>query len=1261
MRQGFISFRFLLGILFVITGVCATFLFRGDSAKAAMQEKVWQELTAKVGEQSVPPIPGQAIGQRKLFRLNSGALQQVLTRAPREAGHGEGGAGQLSESQALLELPMPDGQLARFRIQESPLLESPLSDQYPDIKSYRGQGIDDPAATMRASWSSLGFHALILTEGKAVTVLPVTGDSTVYASSNGQELTDKVRCDVDDSKIIYRQSNGPQIPSAAVGNTLRTFRIAIATTADYSAQFGNSNVGQTIASINVWLNAANAIYERELSVRLNLIGNNSQVVYTAEPDPFTNGDSVAMLAQVRTTLRDQIGSANYDLGHVFGTGGAGLAYIGVACSPGGDSNGPFKGGGVSLMGGAAGNSTYVGLWTHEIGHQFGADHSYNGTAGFCNSIGGRNAASAYESGAGITLMSYAGVCDSDNLSLDRDLRFHAKSFDAITTYLANAGTCAQTSATGNNVPTINGGADFTIPKNTPFTLTATGGDADAGDVPNLRYIWEQYDAGSTNYANPPYEDSNDTSASTRPIFRPFSPVASPSRTFPSLTYILNNANNPPDFNGSGFRIAEKLPQIGRTLNFRATVRDQRGGVNFDDVQLQVAGNAGPFTVTGPESPVTWTGGTNQTVTWNVAGTNTSPVNCANVKISLSTDGGNTFPIVVTPSTPNDGSEVITVPAGSSSSMARIKIEAVGNVFFDISGVNFTLQPGSCTYSIDPTGQNVSGAGGSGTVTVTATAGCAWAATSNAGWVTITSGGTGSGNGSVAFTVATNTGVARNGTLTIAGQTFTVTQGGNCPAISLSPSTLSNGTVGAAYPSTTITASGGVAPHNYSFTGTLPPGLNLSAGGTLSGTPTVVGAYTFTVQALDINGCPGSQTYSLEISPIGLQFYPLPKPIRLLDTRAGQTGCDTPGTSIVGGSERTQLARRICDSVTIPANAMAITGNITPIPSATGFLTLYPSNANRPMVASANFSAGKIVNNMYTVGLGPDGSFKIYASATTDVVVDVSGYFAPPGTGGLYFHPLPTPIRLLETRQGQSGCDNPGVPLAAGSTRTQPGRVTCTGVTIPTAAQALVGNATVVGPSAQGFITLFPSDAQQPMVASGNYTAGSVVNTPFTVGLGADGAFKIFTTQTTDIVIDVLGYYSTQASDVNGAGNLFYSLGAPIRLLDSRMGATACHTPDAPFSGGVEYVQQAGGTCSGQTIPSNAAAVLGNVTAVSPPAGFLTLWPSNVTRPFTATSNFAAGQTANRHFIVGLGPDDAFKLYVSGTTELVIDLSGYFAP
>lgn len=1251
LRKRIAYFGVVIGLVLVSLGL-VTFWVQLHQVGAAAQDKLWQELDVDSA------FATKDHEQERLFRVNAETLQRTLASAPMEF------SSELADSQAVLSLPMPDGKLARFVIQESPILESPLAERYPEIKSYRGRGIENPSATMRADISSQGFHALVLDGGESFTVLPTTNDKTIYASAKATALTDKLRCDVDEGKVIFRETNGQTAVNNSVGGTLRTYRIAVATTSEYSSQYGNNDVGQTIASINTWLNAVNTIYEKELSVRMNLIGNNNLVVYTSEPDPFSNENPVTMLGQVRSTLRNQIGVANYDIGHVLGTGGSGVAYIGVACSNQdlADGLGALKGGGVSLMGGGVGNSGYVGLWAHELGHQFGAQHSFNGsgnTSGSCN--GNRSATSAYESGSGSTIMSYAGVCSADNITFTRDLRFHSKSFDSITNYLGANGLCAQTSATGNNVPTVNGDADFNIPKNTPFMLTATGNDSDAGDVPNLRYVWEQYDAGGTGYANPPYDDSGDSSASTRPIFRPFSPVVSSSRIFPSLTYILNNANDPPDTDGSGLRIAEELPRIGRTLNFRVTIRDQRGGVNTDDVQLQVASNAGPFVVTAPESAVNWSGGTNQTVSWAVAGTNSAPVSCTNVKISLSTDGGNTFPHVLAASTPNDGNETIIAPVGLNTSTARIKVEGVGNIFFDISGVNFTVQGGSCTYSLGSTSQNFAAAGGNGSVNVTAPAGCAWTATSNVGWVTINSGTPGNGNGTVQFTVAANAGAARNGTMTIAGQTFTVTQATNCPTITVNPSSLPGGTVGDNY-SQAITAGGGNPSYTFSVvSGTLPPGLSLSSGGSLSGQLSAAGIYNFTIQASDSNSCAGTRAYSVTINGVGLMFYPLPKPVRLLDTRAGEPGCDTPGQPIFGGTERTQLARRTCDGVTIPSNAVAITGNITPVPSSAGFLTLFPSNATRPLVASSNFVANEIVNNVFTVGLGSDGAFKIYASATTEVVVDVSGYYAPPGAGGLYFHPLPKPIRLLETRAGESGCDTPGVPIAGGTSRTQQGRVTCTGVTIPSAAQALVGNATVVFPSSAGYITLYPSNATQPLVSNGNYVGADIVNTPFTVGLGADGAFKIFTSATTDIVVDVLGYFSSEANDVNGQGLLFYSLGKPVRLLDSRPGEPGCFTPGAAFNGGVEYAQLARGTCSGQIIANNAQAVLGNVTTVNPLDGFLTLWPSNVTRPLVATLNFATGQIANRHFVVGLGADGAFKLYASGTTHLVFDLSGYFAP
>jgi len=185
-------------------------------------------------------------------------------------------------------------------------------------------------------------------------------------------------------------------------------------------------------------------------------------------------------------------------------------------------------------------------------------------------------------------MSYAGICGTDNLADSSELRFHNGSFNQILTYLAASGNCAVTSATGDNAPTVSAGTAKTIPKLTPFTLTATGTDPNAADIPNLRFVWEEIDAGGAAYSNPPYGDqAGDPSTTTRPLFRVFPPTADKSRTFPSLTYILNNANIPPATVG-GFQTGESLPSVARTMHFRATVRDQRFGVSDSSVTITVA-------------------------------------------------------------------------------------------------------------------------------------------------------------------------------------------------------------------------------------------------------------------------------------------------------------------------------------------------------------------------------------------------------------------------------------------------------------------------------------------------------------------------------------------------------------------------------------------------------------------------------------------------------------------------------------------------
>ncbi|MBS1792163.1 MAG: pre-peptidase C-terminal domain-containing protein [Acidobacteria bacterium] len=605
---------------------------------------------------------------------------------------------------------------------------------------------------------------------------------------------------------------------------------------------------------------------------------------------------------------------------------------------------------------------------------------------------------------------------------------------------------------------------------------------------------------------------------------------------------------------------------------------------------------------------------------------------------------------------------------------------------------------SCPFTVSPTSNTFNSAGGTGGISVTNSTNCNWTASSSCGWVTITSGSTGAGNGTVNYSVGANfSTLPRSCTLNVAGTSVTINQSGVCV-----PTPISVGaTVGGALTTSDCRSISGGSWYAdwYTFSGFAgqriaitesstafdtylqligPSGTVIAfdddgGGGTNSRIPAGSGFFTlpssgtYTIEASSFAAnATGAYTVSLTVDTMAnLQFYPLPHPIRLLDTRTTATsGCDQPHAPIAGGTSRTQTAAgRTCDGITIPSSARALTGNVTTVQSGGGFLTLYPSDAARPNVANTNYLPNEVVNNVFTVGIGAgDGAFKIYALNTTDVVVDVTGYYAPPGTGGLYFHPLPTPIRLLETRPSQPGCFTPGVKVFGGIEQTQLARVTCGSVTIPANAQAIVGNATVVMPSTNGFLTLWPNGATRPVVASSNYSAGQVVNASFTVGLGGDGRFGIYSVATTDLVVDVLGYFSPDATDLNGTGLLFTPLAHPVRLLETRPTFTGCYMTGAPLAGGSTRTQPARVTCESLTIPSSALGVVGNATVVGPASnGFLTLWPSNAAQPTTATSNYAMGRNWNRHFTVGLGPDGAFKIFPSATTDLVLDVSGFYAP
>ena len=580
------------------------------------------------------------------------------------------------ERPMLIELPRPDGSFARFEVIESPIMEPDLAARFPQIRTYAGVGLTDPAETVRFDLTPSGFHAQVLGPGGSWFIDPYTrGDTTHHTSYWKRDLAPGAdaafSCFFDEPAQPQLELRGAA-DRVANGATLRQFRLAVAANVEYS-NFHGGTVQLAQAAIVTAMNRVNGVYERDLSVRMNLVANNNLIVFTSEPDGYTNNNPGQMLGANTGIINTFIGSANYDIGHVFSTGGGGVAGLGVVC-------GASKGAGVTGLPSPTGDAFYIDFVAHEMGHQFNSNHCFNGTNGNCSGAN-RNGSTAYEPGSGSTIMAYAGICGNDNLQNNSDDYFHSVSLDEIAAFVSsgNGSLCDAATATGNSIPTVEAGPNFTIPISTPFELTATASDANPD---TLTYCWEQRNLSAAQGATGSPLNFPDTGAN--PIIRSFDPSTSPTRVIPRIANLLTNT----------FAKGEVLPTTSRTMTFRCTVRDNRAGggaINDDSMTVTSTTSSGPFVVTAPNAFAVLAGPT--TVTWNVAGTTGAPVSCANVKILLSTDGGNTFPTTLLASTPNDGSQLVTLPAVSTST-ARIKVAAVGNIFFDISNANFQILPAS---------------------------------------------------------------------------------------------------------------------------------------------------------------------------------------------------------------------------------------------------------------------------------------------------------------------------------------------------------------------------------------------------------------------------------------------------------------------------------------------------------------------------------------------------------------------------------------
>lgn len=639
--------------------ILATAVAAGDM-RLTSPEGIW--ITSPIAQARVGLEPWVQPEKYQYVEVNSVALVDALERVPMEF------TNQAISAPFIMTLPMPDGTFARFEVVESPVMDPALAAKFPEIRTYLGQGIDDPAATVRFDWTPSGFHAQILSPAGAVYIDPLWRNDTLsYASYYKRDY----RRGADGFNCLTPGGNAIEIPEgeggvASTGEIRRTYRLACAATGEYTAFHGGSQAAG-LAAVVTAINRVTGVYETEVSVRLSLVANNNLIIYTnGATDPYTNNDGFAMLSQNQSNLNSVIGSANYDIGHVFSTGGGGVAGLGVVCVN------TQKARGVTGLPSPTGDGFYIDYVAHEMGHQFGSNHCFNGVNGSCSG-GNRNAATAYEPGSASTIMGYAGICGADNLQAHSDPYFHSVSYDEIRVFM-QSGTGngrAQQTATGNLPPTVNAGPDYVIPRNTPFVLTAALGTDPDGDT--ITYSWEQRDLGAA-------QALSGADNGTSPILRVWNPTLTPTRFVPRLSNLLANT----------LPIGEKYPAVNRTMDFRVMVRDNRagsGGIGVDNMIVTVNASAGPFVVTFPNTNLDLSGLI--TVAWSVANTTAAPVNAANVDIYLSTDGGTTFPTLLVSGTPNDGSEDVLLP-NTPTTTARIKVQGLGNIFFDISNTNFEI-------------------------------------------------------------------------------------------------------------------------------------------------------------------------------------------------------------------------------------------------------------------------------------------------------------------------------------------------------------------------------------------------------------------------------------------------------------------------------------------------------------------------------------------------------------------------------------------
>ena len=586
--------------------------------------------------------------------------------------------------------PNTDGKMLRFQVREKPNFSPVLAAKFPGIKAYRGFSLDHPEIRMYFSDSPFGLEATIIDSesNTRTTIRKISQSDSRYIAytklnksrpmkalscSTPEPLSAKTKSRINPQANLSLSGEMSRLTKFSDESALTKYRLAVAANGQYTSYHGGTKEGG-LSAINTTLTGINFILETDIGVKLELIDNNDEIIYTdSNTDPFEDTIDGNTNAPLQATIDSAIGSANYDIGHLFsGTGGGGNAgAIGAVC------NDAYKGSAWSASGQPRGNS-FVNLVAHEMGHQIGANHTFS----FRSEGTGVNV----EPASGSTIMGYAGT-GSDDMAFYADNYYHNVSIVQSLAYLKSQ-TCAVTTTIENNVPTVDALIDRTIPVATPFILTGSASDLDASD--SLTYTWEQKDDGVV--PSETFGPTNTQGAN----FRSLLPSQEPTRYLPLVSSVISgNLTLEDPYIGSPW---ETLSTVPREFNFAFTVRDNSsggGGVAYTEMKVTVVDNdgdddsIGAFAVTSQSLGNVYIADSPRMVTWNVAGTDQAPISVSSVNITMSTDGGLTYPYSLAENTANDGSHEIIMPDVVTST-ARIRVASIGNIFYSINTQDFSV-------------------------------------------------------------------------------------------------------------------------------------------------------------------------------------------------------------------------------------------------------------------------------------------------------------------------------------------------------------------------------------------------------------------------------------------------------------------------------------------------------------------------------------------------------------------------------------------